>query len=153
MRKGPEHIPRSGILLMLAIGLWVFALLCQAALIPRIESADVFYEVFSALVGVTCYAAVVIGFRQAPRLTQTLTALLGCGALVSMTFTILYVILQAIGSNLMMVIMVWSIVLWSISIKGRIIASAVNAHWYFGLAIAVSVFILQHVVHAYISGG
>ena len=153
LRKGPEHIPRSKILLALATTLWLFAVLCQVVLIPNIDETDFFYEIFSALVGITCYSAVVIGFGLAPRLTQTITALLGCGALVSVVFTTLYVVLLATGSNLMMVFMVWSVVLWSISVKGHIIASAINRHWYFGLAIAVSVFILQHVVHAYISGG
>ena len=86
-------------------------------------------------------------------MTQTLTAILGCGALVAFAFTVIYVILNAIGSPILMLIAVWTLVLWSISIKGHIIASAINSHWYAGLAIAVSVFILQHIVHAYISAG
>ena len=153
LRKGPEHIPRSTALLIVVIGLWLFAVLVQMALIERIDEADFFYELFSALVGVISYSAVVIGFGQAPRLTQTITAILGCGALLAIIFTVGYVVLQAVGVPALMFIMVWAIVLWSLSIKGHIIASAIGRHWYLGLAIAVSVFILQHVVHAYISGG
>ena len=151
LRKGPEHIPRSKLLLLLAIGLWLFAVLCQVALIKQIDESDFALEVFSALVGVTCYSAVIVGFGQAPRLIQTLTAILGCGALMAIVFTVAYIVLQAIGSPIMMLIVVWAIVLWSVSVKGHIIASAINRHWYLGLAIAVSVFVLQHVVHAYIT--
>ncbi|MGI9220361.1 MAG: hypothetical protein ACR2QS_04925 [Woeseiaceae bacterium] len=153
LRKGPEHIPRSSMLLVVVIVFWVFAVLCQVVLIPRIDESDFIYEVFSALVGVTCYSAVIIGFGHGPRLTQTITALLGCGALLAIIFALVFVILQAIGSQLMALLAVWGIVLWSVSIKGHIISRAIDRHWYLGLAIAVSVFILQHVVHAYVSGG
>ena len=153
LRKGPQDIPRSSILLIFAILLWLAGLLCQLALIPQINESDFMLELFSLLIGVTCYAMVLISFGQAPRLTQTLTAILGCGALVAFAFTVVYVILNAIGSQMLMFIAVWTVVLWSISIKGHIIASAINSHWYAGLAIAVSVFILQHIVHAYISAG
>jgi len=151
LRKGPEHIPRSKLLLVMAISLWLFAVLCQVALIPQIDESDFALEVFSALVGVTCYSAVIVGFGQAPRLTQALTAILGCGALMAIVFTVAYIVLQTINSQLMFVIVVWTIVLWSVSIKGHIIASTINRHWYLGLAIAVSVFVLQHAVHAYIT--
>ena len=131
--------------------LWIFAVLCQVALIPQIDESDLVLEVFSAFIGVTCYSAVVIGFGQRARLTQTLTAVLGCGALLAIIFTAAFILLQAIGSPMLMALVVWAIVLWSVSVKGHIIASAINQHWYAGLAIAVSVFILQHVVHAYIT--
>lgn len=153
LRKGPEHIPRSNVLLLLVIAMWLVAVLAQLVLISQFDEADFVYEIFSALLAVTCYSIVVIGFGQAPRLTQSITALLGCGALLSTIFAIAYVVLQAIDSPLVMALVVWVIVLWSVSIKGHIIASAINRHWYLGLAIAVSIFVLQHVVHAFMTGG
>ena len=151
LRKGPEHIPRSGVLLLMAIVLWLFAILSQLAIIEQFTESDFALEIFSAFIAVTCYSMVVIGFGQGSRLTQTITAILGCGAILGLTFSITYVLAQAMGSQLVMVLMVWFIVLWSISIKGHIIASAINRHWYLGMAIAVSVFVLQHVVHAYLT--
>lgn len=151
LRKGPEHIPRSKLLLLLAIFLWLFAVLCQVALIPQIDESDFIYELFSVLVAITTYSAVVVGFGQGPRLLQTITAMLGCGAILATVFTVAYIVLQAIDSPLIMLIGIWAIVLWSISVKGHIIASAISRHWYLGLAIAVFVFVLQHTVHAYIT--
>jgi hypothetical protein len=151
LRKGPQDIPRSNVLLALVILLWLLAVLFQVALIQTIDESDFALEVFSALVGVICYSAIIVAFGKAPRLTQTITAILGCGALLAFTFALAYVVLQAIGSPVLMLLVVWAIVLWSVSVKGHIIASAIDRHWYAGLAFAVAVFILQHVVHAYIS--
>jgi hypothetical protein len=90
---------------------------------------------------------VVVGFSQAPRLTQTITALLGCGALLAVVFAVAYVLLEFFGSPILVMLVVWTIVLWSIAIKGHIIATTINRHWYIGLAIAVGIFVLQHLVH------
>ena len=147
LRKGPQHIPRSIALLLLSIALWLFAVLTQITLIAQIDEAHFGLEVFSALIGVTCYSMVVVGFSQAPRLTQTITALLGCGALLALVFAVAYVLLEFFGSPILVMLVVWTIVLWSIAIKGHIIATTINRHWYIGLAIAVGIFVLQHLVH------
>lgn len=136
---------------MFAIALWVLAILIQVVAINEVDEFNFFLELFSALVGITCYSAVVIGFGQRARLTQTITALLGCGALLALIFTVALVLLQALGSQILLSLMVWSVVLWSVSIKGHIIATTINQHWYAGLAIAVSVFVLQHVVHTFVT--
>jgi hypothetical protein len=44
-----------------------------------------------------------------------------------------------------MTLVAWLILLWSVSIKGHIIASAIDRHWYIGLSIAVAVFVLQSI--------
>jgi hypothetical protein len=147
LRKGPQHIPRSIALLLLSIALWLFAVLTQITLIAQIDEAHFGLEVFSALVGITCYSMIIVGFAQAPRLTQTITALLGCGALLALVFVAAYKLLEFVGSPILVLLVVWTIVLWSIAIKGHIIATTINRHWYIGLAIAVGIFVLQHIVH------
>lgn len=151
LRKGPEHIPRSGVLLLMAVAMWLFAVLTQLALIEQFTEADFALEIFSALIAVTSYAIVVIGFGKAPRLTQTITAILGCGAILALAFVTAYALLLPFVGRAVMALVVWFIVLWSISVKGHIISSAISRHWYLGMAIAVSVFVLQHVVHAYLT--
>ena len=147
LRKGPQHIPRSAALLLLSIALWLLAVLTQITLIAQIDETHFGVEVFSALIGVTCYSIIIVAFGQAQRLTQTITALLGCGSILALVFVLVYLLLQLIGSPIMMLLVVWAIVLWSIAIKGHIVATAVNLHWYFGLAFAVAIFVLQHIVH------
>ena len=86
LRKGPDAIPRSGLLLALVVGLWVFASLAGLALIDRFDETDFFLGLFSGFAGIACYAAIVVLGGFAPRLTQTLTALVGCGALIFLIF-------------------------------------------------------------------
>jgi len=151
LRKGPEHIPRSVVMLLMAIVLWFFAALAALALIDRYNESDFLLEIFSALIAVACYSAIVMGARQPSRLIQTITAILGCGALLTVLFVAAYALLQPfIGAGLMTLV-AWLILLWSVSIKGHIIASAINRHWYLGLAIAVAVFVLQSVINSLVT--
>jgi hypothetical protein len=143
LRKGPQHIPRSGILLLLAALLWIVAVLAALVLIDRFDERDVVLEFFSVLIAVVCYSAIVIGARQGPRLTQTITAILGCCALLTVTLVAGYALLQPFIGAALMTLVAFLILLWSLSIKGHIIASAINRHWYLGLAFAVAIFVLQ----------
>lgn len=151
LRKGPGHVPRSGLLLSLAVLLWLTAVLLALALIDRFDEADVVREIFSVLIAVVCYSAIVIAARQSSRLTQTITAILGCGALLTMVFVASYVVLQAFAGVGFMTLVAWMILLWSLSVKGHIIASAINRHWYVGLAMAVTIFILQSVANKFVT--
>jgi hypothetical protein len=145
LQKGPEHIPRSVILLVLAIFMWSVAALSAMLLIDHFDEGDFTLEIFSVLIAVASYSAVVLGARQGARLTQTMTAILGCGALMTMIIVACYALLLPLVGPPLMTILVWVILLWSLSIKGHIIAHTIERHWYLGLAIAVSVFILQSV--------
>jgi hypothetical protein len=94
LRKGPQHIPRSVMLLLLAALLFVVAVLAALLLIDRFDESDVVQELFSVLIAVACYSAVVLGARQGSRLTQTITAILGCAALLTMTLVAGYGLLE-----------------------------------------------------------
>ncbi len=74
-----------------------------------------------------------------------MSAIIGCGALLMSVFVAAYVLLQPFIGPGLMTLVAWLILLWSVSIKGHIIASAINRHWYIGLSIAVAVFILQSI--------
>jgi hypothetical protein len=143
LRKGPQHIPRSVILLLMAALLFVVAVLAALLLVDRFDESDVVLELFSVFIAVACYSAVVLGARQGSRLTQTITAILGCGALLTMTLVGGYALLEPLIGALLMTLVAFLILLWSLSIKGHIIALAINRHWYVGLAIAVTIFVLQ----------
>lgn len=143
LRKGPQHIPQSRILLFLSALLLTVAVLAALVLIDRFDEQDVVLEFFSVLIAVVCYSAIVLGAGQGPRLTQTITAILGCGALLTFTLVAGYVLLPPFIGAPLMTLVAFLILLWSLSIKGHIIATAINQHWYLGLAIATAVFTLQ----------
>ena len=153
LRKGPDAIPRSVIMLSMAIILWFFAALSALVLIDRFDEMSFVEEAFSVLVAVVCYATVVVAAGRAPRLLQTITAILGCGALLTLVFVAAYGVMQPFEPGGPTRLAAWLILLWSVSIKGHIIARAIDRHWYLGLAIAVAVFALQRVVNQLISSG
>lgn len=121
--------------------------LAALAMIDRFDAIDLLFEILSAMIGVLSYAMLVIVSKQTARLVQTLSAIIGCGALLSCIFVVVYALLQPFLGSLPMDLIAWAYLLWSISVKGHIIASAINRHWYVGLIVAVFVFSLQGVVN------
>lgn len=147
LRKGPEHFPRSVLILLMSIALWLIAALTALALIDRFDESDFVLEIFSAMVGVSCYAGLVVVTGYAPRIMQTLSAIIGCGAMLSLVFVAAYALFQPFLGGTMISLIAWAILLWSVSVKGHIIARAINRHWYVGLAVAAAVFCLQSVIN------
>jgi len=143
LRKGPEDIPRSGVLLVLIVGLWLFSSLAAVALIERIDESDFFLGLFSGVVGILCYAALVSVSGHASRLLQTISAILGCGALISIAFVAAYVLLLPFIGEQPAGIIANLIGFWSVPVEGHIIARAIERHWYVGILIAITVFVLQ----------
>lgn len=151
LRKGPEDIPRSTVLLGLILGLWLFSSLSALALINQFDESDFFMGLFSGLVGIVCYAALVVISGHASRLLQTISAILGCGALISLAFVAEYVLFLPFLGEVPTGLIANLILLWSVPVEGHIIARAINRHWYIGILIAIVVFALQYVVYSVVS--
>jgi hypothetical protein len=49
-------------------------------------------------------------------------------------------------------VLVWLILIWSVPVKGHIIARAIGRHWYVGIAISVTIFILQYMFYLSMTG-
>ena len=112
LRKGPEHIPRSVVILAMAIALWFLSALTAFALIDRFDESDFFLEIFSALIAVASYSTIVIIARRGTRLTQTMSAIIGCGAILMSVFVAAYVLLQPLIGPGLMTLVAWMILLW-----------------------------------------
>ena len=147
LRRGPEHLPRSGVLLAMTVALWLFSALTALALIQRFDEADFFLSVFSGFVGVLCYAAIVILHGFGARTLQTLSAIIGVGALITLIFVAEYVLLAPFLGEANAGLIATIILFWSVPVEGHIIARAIDRHWYIGILLAVSVFILQYILN------
>jgi len=151
LRKGPDAIPRSGILVVLIVGLWLLSSLAALALINRFDESDFFLGLFSGMIGVLCYAALVVISGHTARLLQTIAAILGCGALISFAFVAEYVLFLPFLGEVPTGLIANLILLWSVPVEGHIIARAIERHWYIGILIAIGVFVLQYVVYSVVS--
>lgn len=129
----------------MTIVLWLVAGLAQIVLIDRGGEAGIVIDVFSALLAVTCYAAILVAFGKGERLTQMVTAALGCSALLLSVFTFCFLLSRLIGSQTLVQVFFWLYLPWAIAVRGHIIARSIDRHWYLGLVFAVSIFVLQYI--------
>ena len=143
MRKGPEAIPRSWLLLIMSLGLWLFSSLSGLALIERIDETDFFHGLLSGLAAIVCYAAVIVLIGHSTRLMPTVTALIGCGALIFLASVAVFVLSTPFVGERLTGLIASLISLWSVPVEGHIIARAISRHWYIGILIAIAVFALQ----------
>ena len=105
------------------------------------------------MTGIVCYAAVVVLGGHSERLLQTITALLGCGALVFFAFVAEYVLFRPFVGERLTGLVANLILLWSVPVEGHIIARAIDRHWYIGISIAIAVFALQYILYNLVATG
>jgi len=151
LRKGPEAIPRSWLLFLMTVLLWLFSALAALALIEQFDDSDFFLGLFGGTIGLACYAALVVISGQSDRLSQTMSAIIGCGALISLAFVAEYVLLLPFLGSVSTSLIANLILLWSVPVEGHIIARAINRHWYIGILIAIAVFALQYFVYSLVT--
>ena len=143
LRKGPDAIPYSWILCLISLTLWLLAGFAIMVMTEGMDDQDYLVGTFTGVVGLACYAAIVILSGQTPRLLQTVTAVLGCGAVLSFMFVAGNVFLTPFLSANIANLIVTLILLWSIPVEGHIIARAIDRHWYVGIVTAMAVFMFQ----------
>lgn len=148
LRKGPEAVPYSPVVFVMTIGLWLFAGLVMTIMTPELGRHDFLIGTFTGLCGLGCYAGIVTLTGNRPRLLQTVTAILGCGAILSLLFVAGNVFLSPFLSKNITSLVATLILLWSIPVEGHIIARAINRHWYVGIVAAMAVFFFQLFVYA-----
>lgn len=151
LRKGPDAIPRSWVLLAMTVALWLFSSLAGLALVERIDETDFFLGLFGGLAGIVLYAAIVVVSGRGERLIQTIAAIVGCGALIFFIFIAEYVLFAPFVGERITWLVANLILLWSIPVEGHIIARAIDRHWYIGISLAIAVFALQLVMYSLIA--
>lgn len=143
LKKGPDSIPYSWFLCLVTMTMWLFAGLVMTAMTEQLGEADFLLGTFTGVVGLACYASIIVLSGHTPRLLQTVTAILGCGAVLSLLFVVGNVVLPPILSASVTDLIVTLVLLWSIPVEGHIIARAIDRHWYVGIVAAMAVFVFQ----------
>jgi hypothetical protein len=151
LRKGPEAIPYSWVLCLVVLTFWLLAGLAIALSTERIDDQDFLNSTFTGVAALACYAAIVVSTGHTPRLLQTATAILGCGALISFLYLVETVVLGALVGEPVTTLIAMLIVFWSVPVEGHIIARAIDRHWYVGIAAAMAVFVFQWFLYDFLS--
>ncbi|MBT8087235.1 MAG: hypothetical protein KJO46_04335 [Gammaproteobacteria bacterium] len=143
LQRGPDAIPHSQVLFAVIVVMWLGAGLLVMVAAPELDARDFIIGTFIGLIGVSCYGAIIVLSGKGARLLQSITALLGCGALISLVFVVLDALLPLISSEAAARVVATLVLLWSVPVEGHIIARTIERHWYVGIIIAMSVFVLQ----------
>lgn len=143
LQKGPDAVPYSRMLFAGTVVFWLLAGIVMTLATPELEQRDFVLGTLIGVVGLVCYAAIIVFTGKRPRLLQATTAIIGCGALLSLIAVACDALLSALFRDSIASLFVTLILLWSIPVEGHIISHTIERHWYTGVAIAMGVFVLQ----------
>lgn len=143
LRKGPEDIPHSWLVLYLCAALWLFGLVAMTVLIQNFSAREAGVGLASWVLGLVCYVFVLALSGHSSRSLQTLAALIGVGAIITFAMLAELILLTPfLGADLANLGAIL-VLFWSVPVKGHIIARAIERHWYLGIVIAMFIFVLQ----------
>jgi peptidoglycan/LPS O-acetylase OafA/YrhL len=143
LRKGPEHVPDSWLLLALSSAMMIAASFAASVLIDELAQQDFRLTFATVIFGLMFYGAVLFVSGHSRRIVRALTCVLGCGAVLTVLFVAEFVLFRPIVGPGAAGTVAALIALWSIPVEGHIISRAIQQHWFIGVAIAVAAFILQ----------
>jgi hypothetical protein len=152
LRKGPEHVPNSPVVLAVASVLLVTATFFSATLVQSGEGDSTLLSLLSSLLGYLLYWIVLAVTGFANRLVPTIASIMACGSILTILMVAAAILfLPTLGGSLTAIV-IWLILIWSVPVKGHIIARAIESHWYTGIAIALTIFIMQYVSYQAMTG-
>lgn len=147
MRKGPEHLPGSPIVLLFAVVLFAIAMLVSTVLIQGDGNDSMLLSIAVSVAGYGLYWFVMSMTGYAHRFVPTVSAIMACGSILTIVMVSVFLVLNPLVGANAAAIVAWLILIWSVPVKGHIIARAIERHWYLGIAIALTIFILQRIAY------
>ena len=144
VRRGPDAIPHSWLLLNVATVMWFLPLLFAAMLVPGFRGAAVAASVAGWVLSLACFSAVIVLAGYSRRLLQALTAIVGCGAIIFIAQVTGLIAMSLLLGTVAANIVIYLLLFWSVYVKGYIIARTIARDLYVGLVIAIAVFLLQY---------
>jgi hypothetical protein len=143
LRRGPDDLPKSSLLLAMAIGLAIVVNFLFYAVVESEFETDLFLEFATELVKIASYIIILLVFGLFSRIMQTMTAIIACNAILGLVLTVILMLSQPFQNMELDAAFAWLITFWLILVEGHIISRAVQLHRVTGIAIAVVIFILQ----------
>ena len=148
LRKGPDAIPHSTLLLVIITAMWVIAGAVMTLMTAELDQKDFVIGTLTGIAGLLVYAAIVVLAGKRARLMQAIMAFLGCGALLSLLFVAGNVFLTPLLSKNISSLIMTLVLLWTVPVEGHIISRTIERHWYIGVGIAVAVFAFQMMLYS-----
>ena len=145
-------MPASLIVLAFAIGLLLLSFFCSAILLSGSGNDDLGLSFFVSIGSYVLYSFVIFVNGFSRRLIPAIASIMACGSLLTIMQVTAQIFLGPFLSANLVFILAWLIEIWKIPVKGHIIARAIGQHWYFGIMIAMTIFIMQYAAYQALIG-
>ena len=151
-RRGPDDLPDSSVLLLLAAAVYVLGQSLLAMPVYQTAGALISSLMLDLLLLCGCVWGLLRLTGHIPRLRQTLTAMFGTGALLGLLMLPFSYWLDVAGAPDKLAvgptIGVLAVVSWSIVVNAHIFSRALSTPFAAGLAVAIGYFFLNYLVFA-----
>jgi len=151
LRKGPQDVPDSALILLVSMCLLIIATLASVLLARDPGSMFLLVQFAINLLGYFLYWLLLVFFGFPQRARQTIASIMACGSLLTICAIVAFVLVDPILDASFASLMIVPIIFWAIPVKGHIIAQAIERHWYIGIVIAMTIFVTQYAVTIEIS--
>lgn len=125
---------------------------CSGVLINPDAGDSALLSFLVAMLGYAFYGMILAATGFLRRFTQTIAAIMGCGSILTILMVFVFVMFTPFVGNNIAASVATLILFWSVPVKGHIIARAIERHWYLGIAISLSIFILQYAIYREMTG-
>ena len=141
-------MPNSLVVILMSFGLLLFATVTSTVLIKPTGGESILLSFVTSLLGYVFYGSVLMVTGFLNRLGQTISSIMACGSILTVLMVCAYVMLSPFLGARIAALVATLILFWSVPVKGHIIARAINRHWYLGIAISMTIFILQFAIYS-----
>lgn len=145
-------MPASLIVLAFAFGLLLLSFFCSAILLGDSTNDNLGLSFFVSIASYVLYWVVLLVNGYSRRLVPTIASIMACGSLLTIVQVAVQIFLGPFLSVNLIFIVAWLIEIWKIPVKGHIIARSIGQHWYFGILIAMTIFIMQYAAYQALIG-
>jgi len=141
-------VPNSLVVILMSFGMLLFATVTSTVLIKPTGGESILLSFVTSLLGYVFYGSVLMVTGFLSRLWQTISSIMACGSILTVLMVFAYVMLSPFLGGKIAALVSALILFWSVPVKGHIIARAINRHWYLGIAISMTIFILQFAIYS-----
>jgi hypothetical protein len=130
-------------LLVLAVLSMLAASFSAIILIDPMAEQDYVLGLLTNALGIAFYGLILVVTGYPRRMLQTLTTVIGCGAILTILFVAEFVLFRPLLGAEFAGVIATLIIFWSVPVEGHIISRAIEKHWFAGITIAIAAFVLQ----------
>jgi hypothetical protein len=151
LRKGPDAIPHSALLLGIVVAFWLFVDVLGGLIVPQFGGLSASGLAITVL-GLVVFAMMVTLDGKNARMIQMLTAMIGCSAVFGFILTLILAVAlryqQVPPMSLLALLSVWSVTLFSVVVDGHILSRTLERPRVHGIIAAFMVFAFQFYLSA-----